>query len=118
MCSGSAASPRRERDLSVTPRLRSSWRLIPKAGKRRCHLFNKYDDLTFIFFARADAHVPLIQTETLGSKVMGSEQTKQRSYSFLSEINRWRLIQTDFDSRQTPVDIFLCGRLSGAVSAW
>ncbi|KAM7409839.1 hypothetical protein PAMA_001372 [Pampus argenteus] len=38
-----------------------------------------------------ETHIPLIQTESLGSKVVGSEQqTKQKNYNFLSEINRGR----------------------------
>ncbi|TMS20369.1 Obscurin [Larimichthys crocea] len=38
-----------------------------------------------------ETHIPLIQTESLGSKVIRSEpQTAQRNYSFLSEINRGR----------------------------
>ncbi|XP_069006652.1 obscurin isoform X1 [Embiotoca jacksoni] len=38
-----------------------------------------------------EIHVPLIQTESLGSKVTGSHShTKHKSYSFLSEINRGR----------------------------
>ncbi|XP_050933200.1 LOW QUALITY PROTEIN: obscurin [Lates calcarifer] len=38
-----------------------------------------------------ETHVSLIQTETLGSKVTGSEgQTTQKNYNFLSEINRGR----------------------------
>lgn len=38
-----------------------------------------------------EIHIPLIQTESLGSKVTGSEcQTANRSFSFLSEINRGR----------------------------
>ncbi|KAM4548970.1 obscurin isoform 2-T2 [Odontesthes bonariensis] len=38
-----------------------------------------------------EIHLPLIQTESLGSKVAGSEgQTKDKNYSFLSEINRGR----------------------------
>lgn len=38
----------------------------------------------------AETHIPLIQTESLGSKVIGSEpQTTHRNYNFLSEINRW-----------------------------
>ncbi|XP_042369748.1 obscurin-like [Plectropomus leopardus] len=38
-----------------------------------------------------EIHIPLIQTESLGSKVTGSEQqTAHRNYSFLSEINRGR----------------------------
>ncbi|KAM9848902.1 obscurin [Aulostomus maculatus] len=38
-----------------------------------------------------DVHIPLIQTEFLGSKVIRSEQpTTQRNYNFLSEINRGR----------------------------
>ncbi|KAG7230720.1 hypothetical protein INR49_019533 [Caranx melampygus] len=38
-----------------------------------------------------ESHVSLTLTETLGSKVTGSEQqTAQRNYSFLSEINRGR----------------------------
>lgn len=41
----------------------------------------------------ADTHIPLIQTEALGSKVTGSERpTTQKNFNFLSEINRW-----DFD---------------------
>ncbi|XP_054458971.1 obscurin [Anoplopoma fimbria] len=38
-----------------------------------------------------EIHIPLIQTESLGSKVPGSErQTAHRNYNFLSEINRGR----------------------------
>ncbi|XP_051233530.1 obscurin isoform X12 [Dicentrarchus labrax] len=38
-----------------------------------------------------ETHIPLIQTKSLGSKVIGSEQqTTQKNYSFLSEINRGR----------------------------
>ncbi|XP_054644774.1 obscurin isoform X2 [Dunckerocampus dactyliophorus] len=38
-----------------------------------------------------DAHIPLIQTECLASKISGSgSQAAQRSYNFLSEINRGR----------------------------
>ncbi|KAM9762435.1 obscurin isoform 2-T2 [Menidia menidia] len=38
-----------------------------------------------------DIHIPLIQTGSLGSKVIGSEgQTKNKNYCFLSEINRGR----------------------------
>ncbi|XP_045905964.1 obscurin [Micropterus dolomieu] len=38
-----------------------------------------------------ETHIPLIQTESLGSKVIGSErQTTHKNYSFLSEINRGR----------------------------
>nr|XP_046247907.1 obscurin [Scatophagus argus] len=38
-----------------------------------------------------ETHIPLIQTESLGSKVMGSEQQpSQKNYNFLSEINRGR----------------------------
>ncbi|XP_035862895.1 obscurin isoform X16 [Sander lucioperca] len=38
-----------------------------------------------------EIHIPLIQTESLGSKVTGSErQTTHKNYNFLSEINRGR----------------------------
>ncbi|KAM9358122.1 obscurin isoform 2-T2 [Symphorus nematophorus] len=38
-----------------------------------------------------ETHIPLIQTESLGSKVVASErQTTQRNFNFLSEINRGR----------------------------
>ncbi|XP_026160421.1 obscurin isoform X2 [Mastacembelus armatus] len=38
-----------------------------------------------------ETHIPLIQTETLGSKVTESErQTSHKNYNFLSEINRGR----------------------------
>uniref|UniRef100_UPI0009B37A6A obscurin n=1 Tax=Monopterus albus TaxID=43700 RepID=UPI0009B37A6A len=38
-----------------------------------------------------ETHIPLIQTEALGSKVTGSElQATRKNYSFLSEINRGR----------------------------
>ncbi|KAM3620450.1 uncharacterized protein V6R79_023680 [Siganus canaliculatus] len=38
-----------------------------------------------------ESHIPLIQTEVLGSKVVRSEQQSgQKNYSFLSEINRGR----------------------------
>ncbi|XP_028301065.1 obscurin isoform X2 [Gouania willdenowi] len=37
-----------------------------------------------------EIHIPLIQTESLGSKVSGSEQQKNKSFNFLSEINRGR----------------------------
>ncbi|KAL7396811.1 hypothetical protein ABVT39_012149 [Epinephelus coioides] len=38
-----------------------------------------------------ETHIPLIQTESLGSKVTGSEQqTAHKNFSFLSEINRGR----------------------------
>ncbi|XP_044217711.1 obscurin [Thunnus albacares] len=38
-----------------------------------------------------ETHIPLIQTESLGSKVVRSEQqTTQKNYNFLSEINRGR----------------------------
>ncbi|KAK2835495.1 hypothetical protein Q5P01_015979 [Channa striata] len=38
-----------------------------------------------------ETHIPLIQTETLGSEATGSEQqTAHRNYSFLAEINRGR----------------------------
>ncbi|XP_044055731.1 obscurin isoform X3 [Siniperca chuatsi] len=38
-----------------------------------------------------ETHIPLIQTESLGSKVIESEQqTTHKNYSFLSEINRGR----------------------------
>ncbi|CAJ1060641.1 LOW QUALITY PROTEIN: obscurin [Xyrichtys novacula] len=38
-----------------------------------------------------EVHIPLIQTESLGSKVTGSEQrTTHKNYNFLSEINRGR----------------------------
>ncbi|KAM8745978.1 obscurin isoform 6-T7 [Acanthopagrus schlegelii] len=38
-----------------------------------------------------DTHIPLIQTEALGSKVTGSERpTTQKNFNFLSEINRGR----------------------------
>lgn len=38
-----------------------------------------------------ETHIPLIQTESLGSKVIRSEQqTTQKNYNFLSEINRGR----------------------------
>ncbi|XP_029939546.1 obscurin [Salarias fasciatus] len=38
-----------------------------------------------------DVHIPLIQTESLGSKVTGSEQQgSHKSFNFLSEINRGR----------------------------
>lgn len=41
-------------------------------------------------FLISETHIPLIQTESLGSKVIGSDQqTQQKNYSFLSEINRW-----------------------------
>uniref|UniRef100_A0A3P9B0P3 Obscurin, cytoskeletal calmodulin and titin-interacting RhoGEF a n=1 Tax=Maylandia zebra TaxID=106582 RepID=A0A3P9B0P3_9CICH len=34
-----------------------------------------------------EIHIPLIQTESLGSKVIGSEQAAHKNYNFLSEIN-------------------------------
>ncbi|XP_078024906.1 obscurin isoform X4 [Epinephelus lanceolatus] len=38
-----------------------------------------------------ETHIPLIQTESLGSKVTGSEQqTAHKNFNFLSEINRGR----------------------------
>ncbi|XP_056894430.1 obscurin isoform X3 [Takifugu flavidus] len=38
-----------------------------------------------------ETHIPLIQTESPGSKVIGlDQQTHQKTYSFLSEINRGR----------------------------
>ncbi|XP_026016073.1 obscurin isoform X7 [Astatotilapia calliptera] len=37
-----------------------------------------------------EIHIPLIQTESLGSKVIGSEQAAHKNYNFLSEINRGR----------------------------
>ncbi|XP_067369922.1 obscurin [Channa argus] len=38
-----------------------------------------------------ETHIPLIQTETLGSKATGSEQqTAHKNYNFLAEINRGR----------------------------
>lgn len=38
-----------------------------------------------------ESHIPLIKTESLGSKVSGSEQqAKKKNYNFLSEINRGR----------------------------
>ncbi|XP_047443167.1 obscurin isoform X3 [Mugil cephalus] len=38
-----------------------------------------------------EIHIPLIQTQSLGSKITGSkQQTVNKSYSFLSEINRGR----------------------------
>ncbi|XP_032381171.1 obscurin [Etheostoma spectabile] len=38
-----------------------------------------------------EIHVPLIQTESLGSKVTGSaQQTTHKNYNFLSEVNRGR----------------------------
>lgn len=37
-----------------------------------------------------EAHIPLVQALLKGAKVTASKhQTTQRSYNFLSEINRW-----------------------------
>ncbi|XP_070765008.1 obscurin [Enoplosus armatus] len=52
-----------------------------------------------------ETHIPLIQTESLGSKVIGSErQTTHKNYSFLSEINRGRFsvitLCRDFETSQ------------------
>lgn len=49
-----------------------------------------YSMFTCIYSVCADTHIPLIQTEALGSKVTGSERpTTQKNFNFLSEINRW-----------------------------
>lgn len=43
----------------------------------------------FLLYCCTETHIPLIQTESLGSKVVRSEQqTAQKNYNFLSEINR------------------------------
>lgn len=43
----------------------------------------------FLLYRCTETHIPLIQTESLGSKVVKSQQqTTQHTYNFLSEINR------------------------------
>lgn len=48
---------------------------------------------TAVCVCYTEIHIPLIQTESLGSKVIGSEQAAHKNYNFLSEINRWDIQQ-------------------------
>lgn len=47
-----------------------------------------------ICFLFSETRIPLIQTESLGSKGIGSDHQTQKNYSFLSEINR--LVRGEF----------------------
>lgn len=52
--------------------------------------YNRVTIFSPVYSVCADTHIPLIQTEALGSKVTGSERpTTQKNFNFLSEINRW-----------------------------
>lgn len=98
MCSGWAASPGQEQDLSVKLQLLLSCPLIPKARSAAVSfysIFLSFSKVLFpykillLFYYFADIRIPLIQTESLGSIVPESEhQSANRNYSFLSEINR------------------------------
>ncbi|KAI3368742.1 hypothetical protein L3Q82_025731 [Scortum barcoo] len=52
---------------------------------------HRWAGYTLMMYTHQQTHIPLIQTESLGSKVIRSEQqTTHRNYNFLSEINRGR----------------------------